>query len=132
MNKWRKIVITLLIGAAFPLGELHRFWRDDFSQYDIFLGIDLKMDVAWIVKFLSNDVRHLFVALALFLSLGQRRSRLLYALFLTYVIFCGIELGYFFWDFQRNYVLYAAAYVYIAIIFIWYYLFRNEKTNNMG
>lgn len=117
MKETPKIWICILLAIWFPLGEVHRLWRNDYSQYDVFVNRDMLIDVAWLAKYLSIELQNIVVAIVLCIVL-KTLDRMLFKISLVYLFFCITELALFFWDFKQSSYVLIYAELCAALIFI--------------
>lgn len=121
--------VAFLIGIYFPLGELHLFWQNDYSQYDVFYARELTVDVAWLVKDLSSMVQQICLGIVLIIVL-PRFGRKMVAFGWIYTCFCLVDLLIYFYDKRQSF--YGFIYLYIAFIFIIIFIRRNGQKRDLG
>lgn len=61
------VILCLFI----PIGELHVFWRDDYSEVDVFLFSDYRIYTEWLVRDISSMVQ---LSMISFLLLRQMKG----------------------------------------------------------
>lgn len=120
MRKWWT---TILLTVTIFVGELHTFWEGSAGRVQNWIiAADRPMPLQWNIKYLTDEVSWLLVALAVFLYIPTRVNKTVSASFIFYQV---LSLGLYFYNFKT----YGFGFIYLATgvfgIAAWLWIFKH-------
>lgn len=122
MKKYRT---TLLIWASLLIGELHSLWEKCTTNQNWILTKKVVMPIEWNVKYVSDEVWFIMMALAI---LFYEKNRINRTTVLAYTAFCIIDMFMYFYNYKRE--GYGAVYTFLLIAWILIYNYGSERSAN--
>ena len=129
----KKIIPILLLACTYFIGQLYSYW--DYASTETVNWIwskECPMNIAWNVKYLSEEVNRIIEATAFFLMI--RKSEKMYKLVaLEYLLYRCLDIMYYFYNFktERYWFVFLILGTIMALIYLKNHATTREKTNNI-
>lgn len=107
----------LLFGCAIAvilLGEVHTFWIGDFSEVDVFLMLDYRLHLQWIIRDITGMLQSSLLSFMLYVYI--RKREFLKKIMLAVFLYTLIDIMFYFIDMKTS--SYAFSYFVISAIML--------------
>ena len=116
---------TIIIWVSLLVGELHTLWEGTTEQANWILTRSVPMSVQWNVKYATDEVWFILMALAI---LNYQPNRINRTTVITYTVYCILDLFYYFYNYKQE----GYGWVYTVVLVTWILIYNNGRRYKQG